>query len=236
MTNAVKRQNILIFMTDQQRADHLSCAGNTVLRTPNIDSIAARGVLFDRCYVASPSCMPNRSSFMTMRMPSLHGVRQNGIPLPRKNRTFVDVLRTAGYRTAMIGKSHLQNMQDLPPRLPPAAPSSRKRVDGFEEAHDETLNQAFYEQELPSRWVDPEHRINAPFYGFDHVELCNDHGDLTFGDYDRWLASQCSNAEQLRGQEYAKAAPDLIAPQAWRTRLPEDLYSTSYIAERTEAF
>ena len=80
-----------------------------MLRTPHIDSIAARGTAFDRFYVASPVCMPNRASLMTGRMPSVHGVRSNGIPLSMDAVTFVDLLRDAGYRTALIGKSHLQN-------------------------------------------------------------------------------------------------------------------------------
>jgi len=75
------RPNFILFITDQHRADFLGCYGHPVLRTPNIDGIAARGTAFDRFYVASPVCMPNRASLMTGRMPSVHGVRSNGIPL-----------------------------------------------------------------------------------------------------------------------------------------------------------
>ena len=61
-----KRPNFLLFITDQHRADFLGCYGHPVLRTPHIDSIAARGTAFDKFYVASPVCMPNRSSLMTV--------------------------------------------------------------------------------------------------------------------------------------------------------------------------
>ena len=54
------RPNFLLFITDQHRADFLSCYGHPVLRTPHIDSIARRGTAFDRFYVASPVCQPNR--------------------------------------------------------------------------------------------------------------------------------------------------------------------------------
>ena len=54
------RPNFLLFITDQHRADFLGCYGHPVLRTPHIDSIAARGTAFDKFYVASPVCMPNR--------------------------------------------------------------------------------------------------------------------------------------------------------------------------------
>src|SRR5262245_30544908 len=122
MPSSSRRPNFLLFITDQHRADFLGCYGHPVLRTPHIDSIAARGTAFDRFHVASPVCMPNRSSLMTGRMPSLHGVRSNGIPLSRNAVTFVDLLRDAGYRTALVGKSHLQNFTEHSPiiKRPPA--------------------------------------------------------------------------------------------------------------------
>src|SRR6201987_5991143 len=103
------RPNILLFITDQHRADYLGCSGHPVLRTPHIDSSAARGVRFTRFYVATPVCMPNRSTLMTGRMPSLHGVRSNGTPLPLRSNTFVDMLRAGGHAAALVGKSHLHN-------------------------------------------------------------------------------------------------------------------------------
>ena len=117
-----KRPNFLFFITDQHRVDYLGCYGHPVLKTPNIDSIAARGTRFERFYVATPVCMPNRATLMTGRMPSVHGVRSNGTPLPLQSNTFVDALRAAGYATALVGKSHLQNFSDFPAILkrPPA--------------------------------------------------------------------------------------------------------------------
>ena len=109
MAKTSSRPNFLLFITDQQRADFLGCYGHPVLRTPHIDSIAARGTAFDRFYVASPVCMPNRASLMTGRMPSAHGVRTTAFRCSMSAVTFVDLLRDAGYRTALIGKSHLQN-------------------------------------------------------------------------------------------------------------------------------
>src|SRR6202045_2089950 len=107
--------NFILFITDQHRADFLGCYGHPILRTPHIDSIAAQGTAFDRFYVASPVCMPNRASLMTGRMPSVHGVRCNGIALSINSATFVELLRDAGYATALVGKSHLQNFTGWPP-------------------------------------------------------------------------------------------------------------------------
>ena len=58
---------------------------------PVIDSLAARGTRFTRFYVSSPVCMPNRATLVTGRMPSLHGVRHNGIELPLENVTMPEL-------------------------------------------------------------------------------------------------------------------------------------------------
>lgn len=109
-----RQPNILLISTDQQRADHLDCYGNPVVRTPAIDSLAARGTVFDRFYVACPICMPNRAAILTGRMPTVNGTRQNGIPLARDAVTFVDVLRAGGYHTGLVGKCHAQNITGKP--------------------------------------------------------------------------------------------------------------------------
>ena len=148
-----KRPNFLFIITDQHRADHLGCSGHPVLKTPHIDSIAARGTKFDRFYVATPVCQPNRSTLVTGRMPSLHGVRSNGIPLDMRANTFVDGLRTGGYTTALVGKSHIQNMTKMPPIH--VRPDLK---DGYTSLRD-AMPEAFavdiegdYRQEHPERW------------------------------------------------------------------------------------
>ncbi len=52
------RPNVLVIITDQQRADHVGFMGNGVVKTPNIDSIAERGMVFDQSWVSNPVCMP----------------------------------------------------------------------------------------------------------------------------------------------------------------------------------
>jgi arylsulfatase A-like enzyme len=93
-----------------------------------------------------------------------------------------------------------------------------------------------YEQELRSSWRGATHHIATPYYGFEHVELCNDHGDAGFGDYDRWLAARHSAPDSLRGRNNAVPDTRYTAPQAWRTQVPEELYSTYYVAERGAAW
>ena len=72
------KPNLLIFITDQHRADHLGCYGNPHVKTPHIDRLAAEGITFTESYVANPICMPNRASLFTGRYPKAHGLRENG--------------------------------------------------------------------------------------------------------------------------------------------------------------
>lgn len=232
-----KRPNFVLFITDQQRADYLGCYDHPVLKTPNIDAIAANGVAFDRFYVASPVCMPNRASLMTGRMPSSHGVRSNGIPLSRRNVTFVDLLRDAGYETALIGKSHLQNFTDFAPvvKRGAARPGFHQAEGELAEGVRHDLKDPFYSQEKPEYWSKPGARIATPFHGFDHVEMVRGHGDTVGGDYSAWLLERAPNAADLVGPEN-QLPHNYVCPQAVRTAVPEELYSTSYIAERATAW
>ena len=109
------RPNFLFLMTDQQRADHLGCAGHSVLRTPHLDALTASGVHCRRAYVTNPLCMPSRSTLYTGLTPRGHGVRTNGIDLDPGIPTFTEALRRAGYRTHSVGKIHLR-VYGLPTR------------------------------------------------------------------------------------------------------------------------
>jgi len=102
-----KVKNILFIMCDQLRADYLSCAGHPHLKTPAIDSLAARGVLFPRAYVQSGVCGPSRMSYYTGRYVFSHGATWNRVPLSLREKTIGDYLRPAGIRVALAGKTHV---------------------------------------------------------------------------------------------------------------------------------
>src|SRR5262249_5856129 len=232
------RPNILFFITDQLRADHLGCYGNRTIRTPAIDGLAARGVAFDRFYVASPVCQPNRATLATGRMPSLHGVRYNGISLSLQANTFVDLLRAGGWRAALIGKSHLQTMPGRPTVVPKPdlPPGYRAPPGGLDEADKEDRADPAYEQENGIAWdKNPAREFRLPYYGFDHVELCSGHATHVHGTYTGWLRQRRPDADSLRGAQN-QLPHNYVLPQAWRTSLPEELYPTSYVVERTIAY
>ncbi|WP_163272527.1 sulfatase family protein [Chelativorans alearense] len=229
----LKRPNFILFITDQHRADFLGCYGHPVLKTPNIDRLADTGIRFDKFYVTSPVCMPNRASLMTCRMPSSHGVRANGIPLERRNVTFVEVLKAAGYETVLIGKSHLQNFSGRPSMIePPVTRPDHFRADRpLDQSVRTEYQDPFFRVEEPDFWDGPQPKVPTPFYGFDHVELVTGHGDAAGGDYVQWLAERDADAASKIGVKN-QLPHDYSCPQAVRTAVAPEHYSTTYIAER----
>jgi arylsulfatase A-like enzyme len=101
-------KNILFIMCDQLRADHLSCFGHPRLHTPNLDRLAARGVIFDRAYVNSPVCGPSRMSYYTGRYVHSHGASWNFVPLKAGEMTIGDHLRPLGVQSVLVGKTHMR--------------------------------------------------------------------------------------------------------------------------------
>ncbi|MGB2844765.1 MAG: sulfatase, partial [Candidatus Aminicenantaceae bacterium] len=89
-----------------QRWDGMSCAGNPVIKTPNMDRIAEGGVRFTNMFVTTSLCGPSRASILTGKYVHNHGVRRNGMSLPMEQKTFLEILKEAGYETAFIGKWH----------------------------------------------------------------------------------------------------------------------------------
>ena len=219
-----KRPNFLFFITDQQRADYLGCSGHPVLKTPNIDRIAAQGTTFGQCYVSNPVCMPNRASLMTGRMSSVNGVHQNGNDLPLHMRTFTQVLRAGGYDTALMGKAHLQTMTTVPAPVGDN-PGGQGRMANAVDIGDE----AAYRSEMTSEWLAKGDRaVGESYYGFDYAKVVSNHGDQTGAAHEVWLREQTRNPDRLRGPRN-QLPHDYTCPQAIRTALPEELYSTSYI-------
>ncbi|MEU6642664.1 sulfatase-like hydrolase/transferase [Saccharomonospora sp. NPDC046836] len=116
----MKRDVILWILADELRADALSCYGapHPRIRTPNIDALADRGVLFEEAYTASPVCVPARVSMATGLRPDQSGVwgneaYTNGYPLLDGLVTFTEHLAQSGWQTCSFGKEH------VPPALQP---------------------------------------------------------------------------------------------------------------------
>lgn len=114
----MKRPNILILYTDQQRWDALGANGNHEITTPNLDALAARGISFTSHFVQNPVCMPSRISMLSGRYPASLSITHMGVPVPEEVMTLPRILQRYGYRTANIGKLHFLPHANRDHRLP----------------------------------------------------------------------------------------------------------------------
>lgn len=158
---AARRSNIVVIMADQWAAHAMSCAGSTVVHTPNIDRLAASGLRFERAYTTFPLCVPARSSLITGRYPHELGITGNSVDPKvgpgRSQESLGHWFSAAGYNCAYAGKWHA-----------PAA--SVSELDGFDAVHpfgDKGLVRA------SSEWLRARRSDGRPFLLF--VSFDNPH-------------------------------------------------------------
>jgi arylsulfatase len=109
-----RRPNIIFILTDDQGYGDLSCHGNPILKTPNLDRLHDEGVRFTDFHV-SPTCSPTRSALMTGRHEFKNGVTHTVLERERltlKATTIAQVLKSSGYTTGIFGKWHLGDEPD----------------------------------------------------------------------------------------------------------------------------
>jgi len=112
-----RRPNVIFILTDDQGPWAAGCYGNSEIRTPNIDRIASRGVLFENFFVATPVCSPSRATFLTGRIPSQHGVHdwlrpevmvgERAQAPVAEEVGYTDIMAQHGYTCGISGKWHL---------------------------------------------------------------------------------------------------------------------------------
>jgi arylsulfatase A-like enzyme len=101
---AAKLPNIVVFISDDLGRLETSVYGSKEVRTPTMDKLAAAGMTFDKAYVASPSCCPNRFSLLTGLMPARHGAHPNHSQVKPGTKFLVPILKAMGYHVATFGK------------------------------------------------------------------------------------------------------------------------------------
>lgn len=104
----MKKKNIIVIMTDEQRADALSCNKNSYVQTPNIDAIASEGFNLKETFCVSPLCVPSRNCFFTSQYPQRNASFGNGYEshISLDQLSLVELLKNEGYKIGLSGKNH----------------------------------------------------------------------------------------------------------------------------------
>jgi len=102
-----RRPNIIVVMSDEHDPMVSGCYGDKTVRTPNLDGLADRGVVFENCYTTSPLCVPARLSFTSGKYASRVAAWNNGCRLPSDDfPSLPHILNAAGYESFLAGKMH----------------------------------------------------------------------------------------------------------------------------------
>lgn len=156
-TNAQKKPNLLFIMTDQQRYDALSIAGNTVLKTPNLDRLAKQGAFFKNAYTPCAVCAPARSSILTGTTVENNGMKTNDRAYYFEQKglmtmlTFDEILSQKGYHCEYYGKWHTQSSHATVYKNPQKTAKNGKSVfgpGGQSYSYDDYLNEKSPGREL----------------------------------------------------------------------------------------
>jgi len=107
------KPNIVLIMADQLAPHFTGTYGHPLVKTPNLDALAARGMRFDAAYCNSPLCAPSRASFMTGQLVSRIAAYDNASDFGASVPTFAHYLRRAGYRTCLAGRMHFVGPDQL---------------------------------------------------------------------------------------------------------------------------
>ena len=103
---STQRPNLLYIHSDQHNPAVTGCYGDSLVQTPNLDGLAARGVVFENVYCPSPICVPSRMSMLNGRYPYENEVWTNNHILDSGSPTFAHAMGAAGYRPVLMGRMH----------------------------------------------------------------------------------------------------------------------------------
>ena len=136
-----RKPNFIIFFTDDQGYNDVGCFGSPDIKTPRFDRMAEEGTRFTSFY-AQPVCGPSRAALMTgcypIRIAEPHNVKNQHNILHPKETTIAEVLKTAGYATALVGKWHLAG-----PRKQQYDPTLMPNAQGFDYFYGTPLHNGF---------------------------------------------------------------------------------------------
>ncbi|MEX0316547.1 MAG: sulfatase-like hydrolase/transferase [Ruegeria sp.] len=198
--------NFLVIISDEHRKDAMGCAGHPIVKTPNLDALAARGTLFEAAYTPSPMCVPTRAALATGNWVHRTGHWDSATPYAGEPRSWMRQLRDAGREVVSIGKLHFRSNKD---------------------------DNGFSQEILPMHvvggvgWAVGLLRENPPPYD-SAEELAGDvgTGPSTYTEYDRAIteAAEAWLADPTRGEQPWAAFVSLVSPH-YPLTCPEEWYA-----------
>ena len=111
-SSLANKPNVVFFIADDVSQDDFGCYGHPIIQTPNVDSLAKKGMRFENAYLTTSSCSPTRCSIITGRYPHNTGAPELHVRLPKEQIRFPELLREAGYYTVLSGKNHMFGNKD----------------------------------------------------------------------------------------------------------------------------
>ncbi len=203
-------QNILWIMTDQHQASCLGCMGNEYIQTPNLDRLAAEGILFENAFCQSPVCMASRGSILTGRYPEAIRIRGMGV-LPPTETTLPEWLSRHGYHTGAFGKVHLTPEKYTRYELQSDVPILDWRPFGKYAC-------------LPDIPRDPMKEN----YGFQTHIGCD---DACRGNHLAWIKKEAPDLLNTKPVTFPEGPRDLFV-----SRFPSKYHATTFIADQAETY
>lgn len=207
-----KRPNFLFFCTDQHQANDLGALGNSFVQTPNLDRLINEGVAMRNAITNYPSCVPARCSMFSGRYGSAMGMREFAQRRPESGmsldtNTVARELQQAGYHTCGIGKFHVNACE----------------VWGKE---DDVTTEEYAKRgkHLPEN-----------YFGFEHLRLSARHREIMNWAHASDVAKHAPDVFGMAGPDNALAEPS-GAWQSWKSAVPEEWYSTTWIADQAIDF
>ena len=190
---AADKPNVLFIMSDDHAAHAIGAYGGRLAAlnpTPNIDRLAAEGMLFENAFATNAICTPSRATLLTGQYSHVNGVRTLEGSLPPERQMLAHGMREAGYQTAMIGKWHLQEEPafDYYAVLPGQGsyfnpifrviggiwPQKEQRFSGYDSSHSSDvvtdLSLAWLKQRDPEKPFFLMHHFKAPHDNFENAE------------------------------------------------------------------
>lgn len=205
MPNTKSQKNLLIIISDEHRRDAMGCVGHPIVKTPNLDALAARGAVFENAYTASPMCVPTRASLACGDHVHKIGHWDSATPYDGKTRSWMRQLRDQDVSVTSIGKLHFRSDED---------------------------DNGFTEEIIPMHvvggvgWTVGLLRENPPDYT-SAAELAGDvgAGDSSYTDYDLAITAAAENwlGEQKGSKKPWAAFVSLVSPH-YPLTAPQEFY------------